>query len=191
MPEPAPPDAAPVARSRTAGAAMLAIWLFHAWEHTRHGTLWELFWACNMSVLFTGFAAVAGWQRGIGMGVCMLAFGAPLWIIDLISTGDFYFGSLLTHFGVPLLGVWSLRPTGWPAGTTLPATAVLIGFMLLSRLVTPPEMNINLVFRIYPGWEHLFPNHAAYLGFLAGIGTGLFWLTGAALGRLLKRPDAA
>jgi hypothetical protein len=46
--------------------------------------------------------------------------------------------------------------------TPFAAISVTIILHLLSRLVSDPALNINSAFRVYNGWEGLYPNYPVF-----------------------------
>ena len=59
-----------------------------------------------------------------------------------------------------------------------------LGLLLLTRLLTPREDNVNLAFRVAPGWEALFPSYPLYLLLLVGVGALTFFLVERGLQRV-------
>jgi hypothetical protein len=70
--------------------------------------------------------------------------------------------SFLTHLGALVLGLYATAKTGVPRHTWIVATVALIGVMLVTRALTPPELNINLAHAVWGGWEDTFPRYDVY-----------------------------
>ena len=51
----------------------------------------------------------------------------------------------------------------------------MISLEVLSRLVTRPEHNVNLVFHVEPGWEARFSSFPLYFLLLAAVATLTFY----------------
>jgi hypothetical protein len=99
----------------------------------------------------------------------------PLWLLDLASGGELMPSSLLTHVVSPTFAILALMRVGWPPSAWWKAATSLASLLGLTRLVTPAQANVNLAFRVWPGWERLFPNHAVYLIALTALCTALFF----------------
>jgi hypothetical protein len=57
---------------------------------------------------------------------------------------------------------------------------------VLSGFVTPARENINLAFRVFEGWERIFPDFQVYRIFLLAVLAALFY----ASERFLRKPTA-
>jgi hypothetical protein len=100
--------------------------------------------------------------------------------------GEFFWTSVLTHFGGLGAGLVVLRrlgglprPVWWHA---MLAVALLIG---ISRLATAPAENVNLAFRAWGPFAQWFPEGPAHLFFLLAE-----WGLLLALAELAVRPLA-
>ena len=76
----------------------------------------------------------------------------------------------LTHIGALVLGIYGVRILGWPRGAAWKAAAAYLALWAVTRLATPASANINLAFRVYPGWESRFPSYPLYFGTLFSLG---------------------
>lgn len=165
------------------GALAIALYLPHAiWHLTNDGAV-ELLWVCNLALPLLAIGCFAKSARAVTVAFLFLAFGTPLWLLDVFAGGDWVPTSPLIHIGGLATAVYAVRALGWPKRTWIVASlasAALFGF---TRLATPPAANINMVFTVYKGWERYFPNHAVYVGGLWLIATAFF----ALLERLLRR----
>ena len=85
----------------------------------------------------------------MAVGVCWVLFGLPIWLLDLATGGTLNPTSVFTHVGGPAVGILALRRLGWPAGVWWKASIAEAALLLLTRLVAPPERNINLVFAAF------------------------------------------
>jgi hypothetical protein len=60
---------------------------------------------------------------------------------------------------------------------------------VLSGFATPPPENINIAFRVWDGWEKVFPDFQVYRLFLLAVTAALFWAVERAARRFLARPE--
>jgi hypothetical protein len=158
-------------RTRSLGLVVLAFYAAHVAWHVARGTTGDLLWACNVAVPMLAVGCFSAPHRAAAFlcasAVMWLAYGAPMWVLDVSTGGDFVPTSILTHFGGLAVGVVVVRRLGWPRGAWLFAcagTATLVG---VTRLFGSPERNANLAFRVHDGWEarveSTFGSHAPYL----------------------------
>jgi hypothetical protein len=148
------------------GAVALACYAIHAADRALHHDPYDLFWACHVGCLLVGLGALARRPVVVATGVLWLAFGDPLWLLDLATDGELIPTSVLTHVGGFLIGIPVLVRTGWPRGTWWKAALGLLALMLVTRVATPPRGNVNLAFSVWTGWEHVFPSYGPYFALL-------------------------
>jgi len=73
---------------------------------------------------------------------------------------------------------------GVPRQSWWKALLALAALILLCRAVTPEKANVNVAFRVQPGWEGWFPSHGWYLVFLAAMAGACFFAAELLLRRL-------
>lgn len=175
------------------GAAVLAMWAIHVGYHmvARHDT-YDGLWTCNMACFLLGAGCLSSWRRGAAIGASWLVYGLPVWIIGLVGGNEIVVTSVIIHVGGVMAGALATRNLGFPRGTWWRSTAALLILLAITKLVTPPRENVNLVFSVYRGWEELFPTWRGYFLFLLATGTLTFAAVEAAARKLLARaPDPA
>ncbi len=136
-----------------------------------------------MGSLLVALGLLARQRRLAALGVSWIAFGTPMWILDLATGGELIVTSFATHGVAPVAGWLGLRPrlrgqgeAGWPTRTWLQATGASVALLLVTRLATPPSANVNLAFAVAPGWERWFPSHPIYLALLVAIAALTFYV---------------
>jgi hypothetical protein len=141
----------------------------------------NMLWSCHLACLLVGVGLLSSSATLNAIGVLWITIGIPMWVLDLATGGAFLAPSVLTHFGALVLGGFGVRGLGWPAGMWWKAILALGGLHALTRLISPPEGNVNLAFAVWPGWERHFPSHAVYLLLLGSLSAAVFFVTGLAL----------
>jgi len=110
-------------------------------------TYWpNTLWICN---LCAGALAMGLWFRSplwVWVSVLWLGVGAPLWLVDGWVGGDWQPHSFGVHLLCPIIGLVGLRGVQPPRWRFELAVAAMLGVQGLCRMLTPPEMNVNLVF---------------------------------------------
>ena len=146
------------------GILTLVFWAIHAGNHVffRH-TAYDLFWVCNVAPLLVAMGCFTKSARLCAIGTAWLSYGMPIWILDIATGANMIRTSVFTHFGCLAIGFLAVRRLGWPRRTWLVATIASLVPLALARLLTPPEPNVMLAFRIHDGWEKHFSSHVFYL----------------------------
>jgi hypothetical protein len=97
---------------------------------------------------------------GSGFGWLLIAF--PLWLYDAVLRNDWAPSCTLFHIVGLFVGALAVRRYRLPRHTWLFAMALGLLMQLLARLFTAEALNINAAFRVYQGWEWMYPNYASF-----------------------------
>jgi hypothetical protein len=144
------------------GLLALSFFLLHATFHATHGRAYDILWNCTLSNAVIGLGLLASRATPVAVGVTWLCMGTGTWIVDVLTGGEFFLTSTLTHFGGLAVGILGARALGWPRRTWLWATGGMLTLQQICRLVTPPAANVNLAFSIYSGWERYYPTYRVF-----------------------------
>jgi hypothetical protein len=158
------------AKERTMGAGLLLLMAAHLATHPERGP-WLLLSTCDIATLATAIGLVVGWHQAVGVAfLFQIAMGLPA-----------FFGGLLTavyapnatsvaiHLLPPVAGGWAVARRGLPRHATALAFTVC-GLAIVASLFSPPALNVNLVFEIWPPVHRLFPSRLAGLLVYHGVG---------------------
>jgi hypothetical protein len=132
------------------GAAAETCWLIHAARHVLGGTAHDLLWACNVAVPMLALGCFAGRAMPCAVALSWLAFGTPIWLLDLAMGAGLIITSPLVHVVAPLLAISALRRLGCPDCAWVFATAGTLPLLVASRLLGTTAANPNLAFRVHP-----------------------------------------
>lgn len=149
-------------RAPLLGGLALACWSIHATNHVLRGTPYDLFWACNVATLLVAGASFSGRAALATIATSWLAFGTPIWLLDLATGASMIRTSVFPHFGGLVLGILAVRRLGWPRGAWRASVAASAVLLVLTRLLTPAALNVNVAFRIHAGWETQFRSHLVF-----------------------------
>ena len=83
------------------------------------------------------------------------------------------------------IGLYAAHLYGVPRGTWWRALIGLALLIVLSRITTPREANVNVAFTVQQGWESLFPSYPLYITMMIAVAGGYFWLIEKVLQRWL------
>lgn len=134
----------------------------------------SLLWACNLGAFLAAVGLLRRWPAVNGIGVAWLAWGLPLWALDLALGGEFILSSLGTHIVALGAGIAGLSELGMPRGTWWRSVLALIALQQLCRWVTAPRHNVNAAFAVWAGWEGVFASYPVYWTSLVALGTATF-----------------
>lgn len=165
---------------------MLCCVLVHFGSCIHSGHSAEILWACHVAATALGLGCVIGNHTLGGIGAFCLLVGTPLWALDILCGAPLAFTSIFTHaggFGVAVVFLQSEVPSGLWWKTTLG----LAGLQLVTRCITPVELNINAAFEIYASVAPWFPNYLSYLLSLLGGTLLVFYVLERNLWRIRPR----
>lgn len=176
---------------RLLGLLPLAFFALHAGYYLRYGGVAHMLWMCNIGNLVLAVGMLGNLPVLVRIAVAWLLPGLGLWIVTYVLPGAILLTSAVAHVGGLAVGLVALVRVGTSRWAWLEATLYYLFLQQLSRLVTPPALNINVAHAIWPGWEKYFD---AYWKFwlastlVAATGQWLLWI---ALRRLLPSPPRA
>lgn len=162
-----------MSRRGLAVAGMLC-YAAHASVHLWRGEPYDLLWGCHLAVLLVAAGLLSQRATLNAVGLLWACFGLPIWLLYSFTGGEFMPTAALTHIGALVLGIYGVRMLGWPRGAAWKAAAAYLALWAVTRLATPASANINLAFRVYPGWESRFPSYPLYFGTLFSLGAVVF-----------------
>jgi hypothetical protein len=187
---------------RLLGFLPLAFFSAQAIHYWQINELGHMLWMCNIGNLMLALGLFLEQAILIRVAVMWMVPGIAVWSLYVVPTWGMLFtgrfsyaemfgvlSSSLAHLGGFSIGLVVLRRIGMDRRAWLFAFAWYFVVQLLSRLVTPAAMNVNLSHRVQSGWEQTFSSYLSFwlvLTILVGIG---LWILGNVL-RLIWR-DAA
>jgi len=101
------------------------------------------------------FGMFFDWPVAIRVAGIWMIPGLVVWFLYVFLEGVFL-TSTLAHIGGLIVGLLALRRVGVDRRAWLYALAWYFVVQLVSRVVTPDELNVNVSKRIYAGWEGSF-----------------------------------
>lgn len=143
------------------GWVLVGLLLLHCVVKARAGMLWEVLWMCHLAsgVLALGLILDLSAVSAAGF-LFHLSIAIPAYLLHLASSGATNWTSAILHVVTPLIGWQAWKDRLLPSGAPWISFAMCLVVLLLSRAVTPPELNVNLAFK---PWEFssgfgLWPN---------------------------------
>jgi hypothetical protein len=154
-------------RYRLLGLVPLTFFILNLVHHVKRGEGAEILWLCNLDNLLLAAGLIFDKPLLLRIAILWLIPGFPLWLIESYRHHELPFASILAHFGALIFGLFFLRRVGMKSRTWIAALIYAIGIQLLSRFVTPPALNINVAFKMYPGWENTFDRYWKFWLFIS------------------------
>ncbi len=147
---------------RAWGFLPLLMFALKCWQYRNPADLGQLLWFCNAANLVLGIAIFARWGNAVFICSALLLVGLPIWVFDVVATGDFHVFSVFTHVPSPFVGVLVARQLGASRHVIWQTLVFYLFMQLLARLFTPAALNINVAFDVYAPVKMLFPNFWIY-----------------------------
>lgn len=141
----------------------------HYWDINELG---NMLWTCNIGNLVLAIGMFLEKRILVRVSVMWMVPGLIVWCIyvvptwEMLLTGQFTWRQLfavmassLAHLGGLTIGLVALRRIGMDKRVWLYAFGWYFVVQMLSRLVTPSSMNVNLAHRVQDGFEQSFSSY--------------------------------
>jgi hypothetical protein len=182
---------------RLLGIFPLAFFTAQAIHYWQINQLGHMLWLCNIGNLMLALGLFFEEAILIRVAVVWMVPGVVVWFFyvvptwGMLLTGRFSYAevfgvlsSTLAHLGGFAVGIAVLRKVGMDGWTWLYAFIWYFIVQLLSRLVTPAAMNVNLSHGIQAGWEETFSSYWRFWFVLTTLVGACLWILGLFLRRL-------
>jgi hypothetical protein len=171
-------------RLRLLGLVPLTFFILNLIHHATRQQTEEILWLCNLDNLLLAIGLIFNKPVLLRIAILWLIPGFPLWLIESYRNHDLPFSSILAHFGALVLGLFFLPRIGMRRRTWLPAFAYALTIQQISRWVTPPALNINVAFKMYPGWENILDKYWKFWVFISLEAAAFLFLLALLLSRM-------
>jgi hypothetical protein len=154
---------------RTLALLPLAAFFAQALHYFQINELGHILWMCNIGNLVLAIGMFTNQRMLIRVAVMWMVPGLVVWSIyvvptwGMLFTGDFtlsqlfaVFSSTLAHVGGLSAGVIVLRRVGMDRWSWVYAFAWYLIMQVLSRLITPVALNVNLSQKVQEGFQGAF-----------------------------------
>jgi hypothetical protein len=179
---------------RLLGILPLAFFTAQAIHYSQIKQLGHMLWMCNIGNLLLAVGLFLAAAILIRVAVIWMVPGVAVWFFYVVPTwgmllrGRFSYtevfgvlSSTLAHLGGFAVGIAVLRKVGMDARSWFYAFIWYFIVQLVSRLVTPPEMNVNLSHGIRAGWEQTFSSYWRFWVVLTVLVGVALWILGMVL----------
>jgi hypothetical protein len=163
---------------RLLGLLPLLFFLAQAEHYWRIDQLGHLLWMCNIGNLV--LAAGLFFEKPLLVRVSALWTipGLLVWFLYVVLTWGVFLTSTVAHVGGIAVAAIALKTYRMDRNTWLYAFAWLLLMQIVSRLITAPELNVNLAHAVQPGWERTFTSYWSFWLVLTIATAVVLWLSG-------------
>lgn len=148
---------------RILGIAAVIFYILYSCYYIADHKPYNMVWVCHIGCLLVGIGLITGSAVINAAGFFWICIGIPLWVINLFAGLHSVVFSYLTHWGGFICGAAGIMILGMPRYAWIRAGAMLAVFVPLTKFITPAYENVNLIHRIWDGWENFYPSFAVYL----------------------------
>jgi len=182
-------------RLRLLGLLPLFFFLTQGVHYWRIHQLGHMLWMCNIGNLLLAVGLFLGKPLIIRLAAIWTIPGLLIWFIYVVLAWGVFLTSTLAHVGGLIVAMIALSRVRMDRTAWRWAFGWYLVIQLLSRLVTPSDLNVNLAHAMQPGWERTFPSYWIFWLTLTVLTAVALWLSGLLFWSIwpagLRRPSQA
>jgi hypothetical protein len=163
---------------RALGFLPLAFFLAQASHYWRINQLGHMMWMCNIGNLILAVGLFLNHALLIRVAVIWMVPGILVWIVYVLLAWGMFLSSTLAHVGGLLVGLIAIRRVGNDRWAWAYALAWYLVVQGLSRLLTSPELNVNVAHTVESGWRQSFDAYWKFWLVLTLLTAFLLWIIG-------------
>jgi hypothetical protein len=168
-------------RSRLIGLLPLIFFLAQTIHYWRVGGMGNLLWMCNVGNLLLAVGLFLNHRELIRAAAIWTIPGLGIWIRYVLFEYDFVISSALAHVGGIIVALIVLRRIRMDRIAWIYAFVWYLFLQIVSRLTTPPALNVNVAHRIQTGWENNFSSYWKFWLVMTALVALCLWVTGMIL----------
>ena len=169
---------------RLLGILPLAFFSAQAIHYWQINELGHMLWMCNIGNLLLALGLFLEQAILIRVAVIWMVPGLAVWFAYVVPTWGLLLSSTLVHVGGFCVGIGVIRRVRMDRRAWFYAFIWYFVVQLLSRLVTPAALNINVAHNIQAGWEQTFSSYWKFWLVLTTLVGICLWTLGVLLTRL-------
>ena len=146
-------------RFRLLGILPLIFFLAQGVHYWRIDQLGHMFWMCNIGNLLLAVGLLVGQPIPIRVAGLWVIPGLVVWFLYVVMPYGVFLTSMLAHIGGLIVAMVALQRVRVDAKAWMYALGWYFVVQLLSRFLTPAEMNVNLSQTVQAGWEQTFSSY--------------------------------
>jgi len=171
-------------RFRLIGFLPLIFFLAQAIHYWRINELGHMLWMCNIGNLLLALGLFLNRPLLMRVAVIWLIPGLVVWFLYVALAWGLVLSSTFAHVGGIAVGMVALKKVRMDRVAWLYALGWYLVIQLVSRLITPVALNVNVSHTIDPGWQQTFGSYWQFWVVLTVTTAILLWLIGIVLHKL-------
>lgn len=173
---------------RALGFLPLVFFLAQAIHYWSINQLGHMMWMCNIGNLILAVGLFLNHSLLIRVAVIWMVPGMLVWIVYVLLAWGVFLTSTLAHVGGLLVGLIAIRRVGNDRWAWAYALAWYLVVQGLSRLLTSPELNVNVAHTVESGWRQSFDAYWKFWLVLTLITAFLLWIIGWIFYKIWPQP---
>jgi hypothetical protein len=168
----------PRTRLRLLGLLPLIFFLAQGVHYWRIHQLGHMLWMCNVGNLLLALGLLLEKPLVIRLSAIWMIPGLIIWFLYVVLAWGVFLTSTLAHVGGLTVALIALSKVGMDRTAWRWAFGWYLVVQLLSRFITPRDLNVNLAHAIQPGWERAFESYWIFWLTLTLLTAIVLWLSG-------------
>jgi hypothetical protein len=169
---------------RLLGILPLLFFLLQGIHYWRIAELGHMLWMCNIGNLVLALGLFWNKPAIIRVSVLWTIPGLVVWIIYVVLEWGVFFSSTLAHVGGFVTGLIALRKVGMDRQAWFHALLWYFVVQVLSRLLTPAKLNVNVSHAVDQGWRGSFDSYWKFWLVLTFSVAACLWVLGIILAKV-------
>ena len=169
---------------RALGILPLAFFFGQAIHYWRANELGHMLWMCNIGNLMLAIGLFLKHKMLIRVAVIWMFPGLVIWVIYVVLPWGIFLSSIAAHLGGLAVGLIAIQRIGMDRMAWVYAFLWFLVVHVISRFVTPAQLNVNLSQSIAPGWGDVFGAYWKFWVVGMALTAVILWTVGFALQKL-------
>jgi hypothetical protein len=140
-----------------------------------------MLWMCNIGNLLLAIGLFLEKPVLMRIAIIWMIPGFVIWFFYVVMSWGIFLSSTLAHVGGLVVGMIALRRIGMDRRAWVYAFGWYLLIQLVSRLLTPSDLNVNLSHRVQSGWEQTFSAYWQFWIMLTLTTATILWGIGSML----------
>jgi hypothetical protein len=167
----------PRTRLRLLGLLPLIFFLAQGVHYWKINQLGHMLWMCNVGNLLLALGLFLEKPLVIRLSAIWMIPGLIIWFLYVVLAWGVFLTSTLAHVGGLIVALIALSKVRMDRSAWRWAFGWYLVIQMLSRFVTPRDLNVNLAHAIQPGWERTFPSYWLFWLALTLFTAVVLWLS--------------
>ena len=168
-------------KMRLLGLLPLVFFLAQANHYWRTNELGHMLWMCNIGNLLLAIGLFLEKPVVVRLAAIWTIPGLVVWFLYVVLPWGLFVSSILAHVGGLAVAMIALRHYRMDRTAWLWAFGWYLVVQLLSGVVTPANLNVNLAHAMPSGWEQTFGSYWTFWITLTVVTAACVWLSGLLL----------